>query len=292
MNFKHGFAPKSGKRKRIYGIWSRIKQKCTNPNYKSYGSFGSVGIDISDEWLEFGPFYDWAISNGYQDGLSLVRTDDTKGFSPTNCVWVNKDELKASESRHDIKQSITSLDGEVWKPIPGYEGIYEASNYGRIISLDRVVESVHQGKSIKRHIKGKLLSQGVDRGGYNFVVLQNHSKRTMLVHRIVAELFLPSCDGTLQVNHIDGNKQNNSVENLEYCTASENIRHAIDTGLNKSREPVVALDPNSEREVMRFNSVIEAQIYFKGEDGSNISNALNGRSKTAYGFVWRYGEKS
>ena len=100
---------------------------------------------------------------------------------------------------------------EVWKDIPGYEGIYQASNTGKIKSLSR-----------KYHPKDKLLTP-YNRSGYLCVGLY---KKYQFVHRLVAETFIPNPENKPTVNHKDGDRYNNYVENLEWATYSENIKHS------------------------------------------------------------------
>lgn len=118
---------------------------------------------------------------------------------------------------------------EVWKPVQGYEGIYEVSNLGRVRSLDRVAEN-RWGTT--RPIPGTIRTIAVKREGYCFVNLFRKSKgKPMYVHRLVALAFLPNPDNLPQVNHKDGDKLNNALTNLEWCSKSDNCRHAIDHGL-------------------------------------------------------------
>ena len=178
--------------------------------------------------------------------------------------------------------------GEVWKPIEGYEGLYEVSNLGRVRSLDRVVYRSYKGHPHwPMRVKGKLLSCGTDRGGYSFVILQNKGKRCRLVHRLVAEAFMSNTENKEEINNIAVNKKNNSVDNLEFCTPSENMRHAFATGLRRLVK-VRAVEPKTGKEFMLFRSVADAQEYFGNRNTSNISNALNGRAKTAHGYRWEY----
>lgn len=118
-----------------------------------------------------------------------------------------------------------------WKPVPGYEGIYEVSSTGSIRSVSRELTDCN---GFKRHKQGKNICQSVSNKGYNLVCLcngQQTKEKQVLVHRIVAEAFIPNPENKPQVNHKDGNKLNNDVSNLEWCTASENVQHAVDTRL-------------------------------------------------------------
>jgi len=122
---------------------------------------------------------------------------------------------------------VLNLPNEIWKDIEGYEGYYEVSNLGRIKSL-----KTNHGKD------QILIRKTYDRPNQyttiNFTV--KGVARTCSVHRLVAIAFIPNPDHKRTVNHIDGNKHNNLVTNLEWATYSENIRHAYSTGLNKVPE--------------------------------------------------------
>lgn len=113
---------------------------------------------------------------------------------------------------------------EAWLPIPGYEGYYEASNLGRIRSVDRYTESRWGTPTFH---KSQLMKCRVVSNGYQHVMLtKDGQKREPLVHRIIAEIFLPNPEGKPQVNHKDGDKSNNQVSNLEWCTESQNQLHS------------------------------------------------------------------
>lgn len=112
---------------------------------------------------------------------------------------------------------------EIWKDIEEYEGLYQVSNLGRIKRLKGI------GCTEERFIKPCI------RKGYYFVFLYRNSKyKTMSIHRLVALSFLLNKYDKMEVNHIDGVKLNNCVENLEWNTRSENAKHAYDTGLSKA----------------------------------------------------------
>ena len=115
------------------------------------------------------------------------------------------------------------MEEEIWKDIPGYETYYQVSNLGRIKSLNRYYNG--------RNLKGKLLKLSMNRFGYlRFTAKKDNITKTLHVHRIVLLTFNPN-DEIKQVNHIDGNKTNNKLENLEWCTDSENKIHAYKIGL-------------------------------------------------------------
>lgn len=117
---------------------------------------------------------------------------------------------------------------ERWKPVKDYEGFYEVSNHGQVRSLSKQ-------DRLGRSKEGKIKAQCNNGTGYMVVNLKVDGKQKMkTVHRLVAETFIPNPLDLPEVNHIDGNKQNNCVENLEWCTHSENTKHAFDLGLNKA----------------------------------------------------------
>ncbi len=124
-------------------------------------------------------------------------------------------------------------DVKTWKDIPGYEKKYQASCCGCIRSLDR--EVVDSKGHIKRY-KGKLLRPTKSDNGYLTVMLSNADKKLkrITVHKLVAMTYMGDPNG-LEVNHIDSDKHNNTVANLEYCSRSENIRHRLVNSSGKDR---------------------------------------------------------
>lgn len=117
-----------------------------------------------------------------------------------------------------------------WRAVVGFEGEYEVSSDGQVRSIDRVRHYLANGKERKMRIRGRLRTQTDSWDGYKEVHLQQSDENKSYyarVHRLVAEAFIPNPNNLPQVNHIDGNKMNNCVENLEWCTAKENTQHAI-----------------------------------------------------------------
>ncbi len=80
---------KHGKRNtRIYEVWCSMKKRCLNPNKRSYRWYGAKGVSVCEEWMDFQPFYDWAMANGYQDDLTIERKDVKGNYEPTNCIFI------------------------------------------------------------------------------------------------------------------------------------------------------------------------------------------------------------
>lgn len=121
---------------------------------------------------------------------------------------------------------------EIWLPVHGFEGFYEVSSDGQIRSLARVVKSRW---GTDKHIRSVLKAFGKNSQGYQTVHLYRDGKcNKFYAHRLVAAAHIPNPYDLPQVNHIDGNKKNNTASNLEWCTASENCQHAVKEEIYRS----------------------------------------------------------
>lgn len=112
-----------------------------------------------------------------------------------------------------------------WKPISGFEGLYEVSTTGEVRSM--ITTSSRRKGTIKPHVKN----------GYLAITLYSKGKlKHFYIHRLVANAFIPTQEGKKEVNHIDCNKFNNCVENLEWCNRKQNLKHSYDNGLKRQGE--------------------------------------------------------
>lgn len=172
-----------------------------------------------------------------------------------------------------------------WKDIPGYEGLYQVSESGIVRSLDRIVTQQGRGKAFDGKRKGRELKQHEQNNGYMIVQLcKNGEKKAVTVHRLVAEAFLGRKECHQDVNHIDGNKKNNSANNLEWTTRRNNILHSYRI-LKRKKSNCKSVKCRETQEM--FNSIREAGKS-TGTNPASISSMLNGRNKTAGGYTWEW----
>lgn len=117
---------------------------------------------------------------------------------------------------------------EVWKPVAGYESFYEVSNTGKVRSFDR---QVWNGKAYYNKKGRELTLTKTSTGYWKIDLTKDKTKKSYKVHRLVAAAFIPIVEGKTLINHIDGDPLNNNVANLEWCTQSENMKHAAEMQL-------------------------------------------------------------
>lgn len=128
---------------------------------------------------------------------------------------------------------------EIWRDIPGFEGYYQASTLGRIRSVARTVEYVKHYEDnhvvAKHHFPSRIRMPGITAGYRSLVLSIDGIHKDVLVHRLVALTFIPNPENLPQVDHIDGNRENNTVSNLRWVTNKENIHNSIDRGEHTSQ---------------------------------------------------------
>lgn len=170
-----------------------------------------------------------------------------------------------------------------WKPIFGYEGIYEVSSNGEVRTVSgKTTESELHGTRVWNQ---RVLKQKTDKNGYKRVSLyKNKSSKTWLVHRLVATAFLDKPVNHELVNHIDGNPSNNHVDNLEWCDAKHNVQHAFKNGLMTTQKRIMIHD-NESGETSEFYSMAEASR-FLGKNNGFISGMLKQGNNSYENFTF------
>ena len=161
----------------------------------------------------------------------------------------------------------------IWKDVVGYEGLYEVSNTG-LVRTHKNKTTYSKRHKTKRKWKQRILKSRNPQGRDVRVSLWKDGKgKDFLVHRIVAESFIPKISGKDSINHIDGNPKNNYVSNLEWCDHKENNNHAFDNGLMTTNDKVILVDKETQ-EAHIFRSKAKASL-FLGRSVGYISNLIN-----------------
>ena len=190
------------------------------------------------------------------------------------------------------------MNKEIWKNIEEYENYYQVSNYGKVKSLKRIIIRSDNKPYLQ---KEQLLKPGKTKKGYLQVVLTKEFKtKPCRVHRLVAQAFIPNPNNLPQVNHIDGNKENNNVSNLEWVSNYDNMQHSIKTGLRdikkitnilyeSNRRPIIQYDINGNF-IKKWNSIkdVEVQLNIPNQ---NIIKVCQNKRHTAGGYKWEYAQK-
>ena len=171
---------------------------------------------------------------------------------------------------------------EVWKEIEGTNGMYQVSNLGNVKSFTRIK-------------KGRLLKPGRYSNGYLFVHFAKDTdkkgeRHSYLIHRLVAQAFLPNPDGLPQVNHKDENKTNNRVDNLEWCTHLYNQNYGTKNQRIGEKNKISNGKPVYCIELDRVLCSAAEAARFVGRNPTNVSVVCRGKEKSCAGYHWKYVE--
>jgi hypothetical protein len=161
---------------------------------------------------------------------------------------------------------------EEWRDVVGYEGLYEVSNYGGVRRVDNGAD-----------LRGNLNSYG-----YRVVKLSKDGKgKDFKLHQLVARAFIPNDFGARIINHKDGNRDNNYVDNLEWCSRKQNAQHAIEVlGITTMARPIMQIGLDGELLAIWANANKAATTLGFGH--MMISACCKGTAQTAYDFMWQY----
>lgn len=185
------------------------------------------------------------------------------------------------------------MEGEIWKDIVGFEYKYQISNLGRVKIKENVSMRMNMGK-MRNYVQRELIMSNTFDGNYYKVGLvdERGKVKQIHIHRLLATHFIPNPNNLPQVNHIDGNKKNNDLSNLEWVTRSQNMKHAVDvlgfkpntTGINPKR-PVRQIDKSTGEIIKEYESI---RVATEQTGIRHISCVCRGVRKSAGGYLWEY----
>lgn len=163
----------------------------------------------------------------------------------------------------------------IWKDVKGYEGLYKVNNMGDVLSIAR------RGNWRGTH----LLTPSNDGRGYRQVnICKNGKLKSIKVHKLVAEAFVPNPHGYTEINHIDEDKWNCKADNLEWCTRAYNVNYGTRTQKTSTK---IAMFTKDGKYIQSFNSMREACRICGFPYVGNIARAIKGERCTAYGYIWK-----
>ena len=176
---------------------------------------------------------------------------------------------------------------EQWKDIKGYEGLYRISTNGRVLALERIIYSNHT-PSRKITLKQMIMSLSMNTGYHRVSLTDRDGKnKSFYVHRLMAVAFIPNPLNRNEINHKNGIRGDNTLSNIEWCTHSENIQHAVRTGLQPLNNKAVYKLSTTNDKLNIYKSIKEAGIE-NSIDTSSITKVCKGKQHTAGGYKWQY----
>lgn len=220
--------------------------------------------------------------------LPLSSFWDDKGRKDGK-YWICKDCAKKRDKRRLPPVPIKDLEGEVWLPIVGYEGLYEVSNKGRVKSLPRNIKN-GSGEFVSYE---RLLVGGVSSGYRHYLLHKDGKRQDLRANRLVAMAFIPNPDNLPYVNHKDENKLNNRVENLEWCTAEYNVNYATAPERRRQNDGTIKavcqydMDGNF---IAKHRSINDAKRAIGARQHSTIVQCCQKIRLSYKGFIWLYAD--
>ena len=173
---------KKAVRDKLHDVWSHMKQRCDNPNLRMYARYGGRGITYCNEWRDYPAFHDWAVSNGYTEGLSIDRIDPNGNYEPSNCRWITMKE----QQRNKERTIYAEINGEVrtlaeWSELYGllYRTIHK--RYERGIRGEDLLDKENEltKSALKTEINGEThtLEEWARRSGVQIRTLRKRYER-------------------------------------------------------------------------------------------------------------------
>lgn len=187
---------------------------------------------------------------------------------------------------------------EIWKDIPGYEGYYQISNLGRVRSVKRKIKYSNE---IFHSYDGKILKNKLGKQGYFYIKLCIHKKyKNIKIHNLISNAFIPNIENKPEINHKNGIRTDNRIENLEWCTRSENILHAYRVLNRTKNKPLLGKKGENHPISKKINKLMISGEFIEAYDSireasiktntnkSCISAVCKKRQLTANGYKWEY----
>jgi hypothetical protein len=251
----------------------------------SYGILREIGNfdETEDEQVAFDCINAFVESKNYKSYYSRVWERNGKTIVDVG-----------SHTEHFEIDWRTDVIEEIWKDIKDYDGAYQISNHGRVKSVSRYIPSKNGSY---RKTNERILKQKLSKEGYMHITLKRNKKqKTFLVHRLVAEAFLENNRSLPIVNHIDENKENNFINNLEWCDFSRNALHGsamekmiktrAENEGEKSPKKVIGKPFNDSENVIVVEKLNDVKKY--GFHPSAVSSCCNGKRLSHKGYYWNF----